>query len=69
MVEGDMEFQLLEKDTSLMPFNIAAQNKYVPKIERYIRTVKDRVRNCYNNLPYGKMPKLMIEHMVAKAVF
>ena len=47
-------------------FNFCAQNEHVSDVERYIRTVKDRVRSCYNTLPF---PRLMTICLISTAVF
>jgi len=36
--------------------NICAANKHVPEIERYIRTIKERVRSTAVTLPFKRHP-------------
>ena len=50
-------------------FNFCAQGEHVPDIERYVRTVKDRVRSGYNNLPFSRIPRLVVMRLVSNAVF
>jgi hypothetical protein len=68
-IEADPEFRPLEAEVRNMEFNLCAQNEHVPDIERYIRTVKDRVRSCYHTLPYSCIPRVMIIRLVYNAVF
>ena len=44
--------QLIEQKGIVL--NICTANKYVPKIERYIRTVKERVRSIATMLPFER---------------
>jgi hypothetical protein len=68
-IHADPEFMPLQAAIGQVQFNFCAQNEHVPEIERYIRTVKDRVRSSYNSLPYSRIPRLMIIRLVANAVF
>lgn len=57
-VHGDNEFECVR--TSIMPLHlhVTAPGDHVPKVERLIRTVKDRVRSTIQGLPYDKYPKM-----------
>jgi hypothetical protein len=68
-IQADPEFEPLIKKLPNIEFNLCAQDEHVPDIERYIRTVKDRVRSCYNILPYPCIPRLMLVRLVCNAVF
>lgn len=37
--------------------------------ERYICTIKDRVRSTYRMLPFKQIPRIMVIHLVLNAVF
>jgi len=41
----------------------------MPNIEQYIRTVKDSTRSCYRMLPFTRIPRLMLIHLVKNSVF
>ena len=69
LVRGDPEFECLQKHMPNVQFDFAAQGDHVHDIERYVRTVKDRVRSCYNCLPFSHVPKAAINRMVRNAVF
>jgi hypothetical protein len=40
--KADMEFEPVQNSFHGITFNLCAKDKHVPKIKRYIRTVKDR---------------------------
>jgi hypothetical protein len=44
--------------------NIVARQEHVPEVERYIRTLKERVRSVYNTLPFTPMPNRMMVELV-----
>ena len=54
-IYGDNEFDVDDIKTSLMPIklHICGANEHVPKIERCIRTFKERARSMYHALPYN----------------
>ena len=49
--------------------NTAAPDEHVPEIERFIRTIKERVRSTWNSLPFQQYPNVMIAYMVYSAIF
>jgi len=49
--------------------NVASRNEHVPEIERYIRTVKERVQAIAVLLPFAKYPPRLIAEMVYNVVF
>ena len=63
---------MFTKLQELMPeiiFNPASRDKHVPKIEQYIRTVKECIRCGYNAIPYRCIPRIMLIRLVMTAVF
>ena len=68
-IPADPEFQPLDGMIPGVSFNFCAQGEHVPDIERYVRTVKDRVRSGYNNLPFSRLPRLVVVRLVSNAVF
>ena len=64
---ADPEFESLRAD--FPNFNTAAAGEHVPGIERTIRTVKDTVRSTYRMLPFRRVPRLMMNHLVRNSVF
>ena len=65
-VHADPEFEPLDKHLPHQQFNFCAGDEHVPDIERYIRTVKDRVRSAYNLLPFRYVPRLVVIRLVCK---
>ena len=61
-VFADNEFNQDVYREMLLPatLHICAKGEHVPIIERSVRTVKERARSVYNDVPYTKMTKLMI---------
>eukprot|EP00957_Ditylum_brightwellii_P100385 7651882-Ditylum_brightwellii.AAC.1 len=58
----DGKFRALDKVFMQLgvELNVTSQNEHVPRIERAIRTVKERVRALLTPLPHKKYPKRMI---------
>ena len=66
-IMADPEFEPLR--TAFPQLNTCGADEHVPEIERFIRTVKDRVRSVYHSLPYKYVPRLLLVHLVKAAVF
>ena len=49
--------------------NETSRDEHVGDIERYIRTVKERMRAIYNTLPFHKVPGRLVIEMAKTAVF
>lgn len=49
--------------------NVVSRGEHVPEVERYIRTVKERVRGTYGILPFTSIPTRMIIELVYNSVF
>ena len=49
--------------------NETSRDEHVGDIERYIRTVKERMRAAYNILPFQKIPARLVIEMAKTAVF
>jgi len=49
--------------------NIASRNEHVPEVERYIRTIKERVRVIAVSLPFKKYPPRLIAEIVYNVIF
>ena len=58
---GDGEFDVEEIISSTLPatLHICSADEHVPKIERTIRTIKERARTVCHTLPYDSFPKLL----------
>ena len=49
--------------------NEASRDEHVGEIERFIRTVKERMRAIYNTLPFQKIPARLVAEMAKACVF
>ena len=61
-VFGDNEFNHPIFERLVLPANmhICAKGEHVPVVERSIRTIKERARSVFQDLPYDRIPKIMI---------
>ena len=49
--------------------NETSWDEHVGEIERYIRTVKERMRAAYNTMPFSKIPARLVIEMAKASVF
>ena len=49
--------------------NETSRDEHVGEIERYIRTVKERMRGIYNTLPFQRIPARLVAEMAKACVF
>jgi hypothetical protein len=47
--------------------NDAPPDSHVGEVERSVRTIKDRLRTGVHGLPFKRLPKIMVRHMVTDA--
>ncbi len=59
----DQVFDKIECDAPVT-INTSGAREHVGKIERHIRTLKERYRCCYAPLPFSHLPLAMIVHLV-----
>ena len=62
VINCDGEFKpLMDKvaDELYVRMNYTTMGEHVPKAERNNRTIKERIRAAYHNLPYKHLPKVM----------
>ena len=67
-IHADHEFSCVRHDLHPIHLNVVPADCHVGEVERSIRTIKERVRSCAHGMPYRRLPKLLITHMVADAV-
>ena len=67
-IHGDHEFECTRLALSPIHLNIVAADGHVGEVERSIRTIKERLRACAHGLPYRRLPKLLLRHMVTDVV-
>ena len=65
-IHCDGEFKPLMdsvKDELGIDMNYTARGEHVPEAERNNRTIAERIRAAYHNLPYKAIPKLMLKYL------
>jgi hypothetical protein len=67
-IHGDNEFACIREEVRPVQLNIVPADSHVGEIERSIRTIKERLRSCVHGLPFKRLPKLFLTHMVADTV-
>ena len=67
-IHADNEFDCIREDIRPIKMNIVPTDSHVGEIERSICTIKERLHACVHGLPFKRLPKLMITHMVADIV-
>ena len=70
-MNADCEFEPLHKEMIALDINLncAPQKEHVPEIERFIRTVKERIIPAHDAMTFKRIFKLMIVHLVASTIF
>ncbi|KAI2498511.1 Reverse transcriptase (RNA-dependent DNA polymerase) [Fragilaria crotonensis] len=67
-IHADNEFECIREDVRPVEVNAVTMDSHVGEVERSVRTIKERLRTCVHGLPFERLPKLMIRHMVIEAV-
>ena len=67
----DCEFKPLRKEMTALGIylNCASKKEHDPEIDHFIWTVKERVRSTISTMPFNRISKIMIVHLVAYAIF
>ena len=67
----DREFESLRAELANIgiTLNTTGEDEHVGDIERYIRTIKERVRAIWNSLPFVQIPIRLVIEMVKASVF
>ena len=67
----DCDLEPLRKEMTGLDINLmyASKNEYFPEIERFVRTVKERIISARAIMAFKRTPKLIIVHTVASAFF
>ncbi len=65
-IHCDQEFKSIMddvKDGLDVKMNYTTTDEHVPEAERNNRTIAERIRAAYHNLPYKTMPKIMLRYL------
>jgi len=67
----DGQFECIRKHMEAAGINLdtTAQDEHVPEIEKYIQTVKERIRAMTNTLPFEQLPHCLIVEIAYNAIF
>ena len=70
-IHTDCEFKPLRKEMTYLSINLnfASKKEHVPEMERFIRTIKERVRSARSTMPLKRISKPMIVYPVASFIF
>jgi hypothetical protein len=63
----NMEFECIRNNVLPSRLNVTAAANHAGKVERSIRTKKERVRTTIHGLPFKRLPKVMIPKLVYHA--
>ena len=68
---ADNQFESMRGEIATLGvhLNVTARDEHVPEVERFNRTIKERVRGNYNVLPFQHLPPVFVIEMVYAAVF
>ena len=71
IILADNQFESMRGDIANLgaTLSITARDEHVPEVERFNRTIKDRVRGNYTMVPYKHIPPIFVIEMVYTAVF
>jgi hypothetical protein len=69
-VHVDIQFKAI-RDRKIIAanINVVSRGEHVPSIERFIRVMKERARCYYAMLPYTRLPRMVIIHLLKTVVF
>ena len=67
-MHADSELECVREDLQPIALNIVPADSHVGEVERSIRTIKERLRSCAHGLPFKRLPRVIINHMVIDAV-
>lgn len=67
-IHADAEFACIREHVRPIHLDVVAADTHVGEVERSIRTIKERLRAAVHGLPFRRLPKLLIVHLVADAV-
>ena len=70
-MQSDCQFESLRKEMTYLGINLnyAYKKEHVPEIDRFIWTVKERVKSAQATMSFKRISKFMIVHLVASAIF
>jgi hypothetical protein len=64
----DNEFECIREHILPVHLNTVASDGHVGKVERSIRTIKERNRTTVHGLPFKRLPRLMVREIIKHSV-
>ena len=66
-IHADREFELLQSEMNHLgiSLNFVSKKEHVPDIERFNRTINEPIRYTWSSIPFNKLSKLMVVHIIA----
>jgi hypothetical protein len=63
--DEDIELPLMDdvSDTMDIEMSYTSRGEHVPEAQRNNRTIGERIRTAYHNLPYKTIPKIMLKYL------
>jgi hypothetical protein len=62
--DGEFRTMMNEvRDTHEIEMNYTSRGEHVPEAKRNNRTIGERIRTTYHNLPYNAIPKVMLKYL------
>ena len=71
IILADNQFESMRGDLANLHamLHITSRDEHVPEVERYNRTIKERVRANHTMIPFQHLPPVFIIEMVYSSVF
>ena len=71
IILADNQFESMRGDIANLGaiVNVVSRDEHVPEVERFNRTIKDRVQSQYTILPFDHLPQIMVVELVYSPVF
>ena len=66
-VHADTEFGCIRPAILPTEMNVVPPDSHVGEVEHSVRTIKDRLRTGVHGLPFKRLPKIIVRHMVTNA--
>ena len=63
-IHADNEFECIRDEVSPVRLDVVTANGHVPEIERSIRTMKEDARTVVHGMPFRRLPKVFVKHLV-----
>ncbi|KAI2502818.1 Reverse transcriptase (RNA-dependent DNA polymerase) [Fragilaria crotonensis] len=67
-VHADNELECTRASLLPIALNVVPADSHVGEVERSIQTVKERLRSSAHGLPFKRLPRIMVAHMVSDTV-